>query len=103
MDQDSQDEAKNQEDESGLEGKVEDQEVAISEVPAAVPQPELNATQPQEHQQQTIEAVSGDGSTPNPFDGLPPSVRELVMAWYWAGYYQGLHKGRSERAGNSSS
>lgn len=27
-------------------------------------------------------------------DHLDESVRTLVMAWYWAGYYQGLYEGK---------
>jgi hypothetical protein len=29
-----------------------------------------------------------------PLDGLDPQTRQLVMAWYWAGYYHGLRVGK---------
>lgn len=45
-------------------------------------------------------AVSGVQAKPSaaaiPLDGLDESVKQLVMAWYWAGYYQGLQVGRTE-------
>ena len=36
--------------------------------------------------------------TINPWDGLDPSVKELVISWYWAGYYQGYYNGKRDGA-----
>jgi hypothetical protein len=32
-----------------------------------------------------------------PLDGLDPQTRQLVMAWYWAGYYHGLRVGNESK------
>lgn len=33
-------------------------------------------------------------------DNLEPGVKQLVMSWYWAGYYHGLEVGKSGRDSN---
>lgn len=47
---------------------------------------------------ETSMANPGSGSASAPtgpsLDHLDESVRSLVMAWYWAGYYQGLYEGK---------
>ncbi|KAG5366572.1 hypothetical protein CJU89_1006 [Yarrowia sp. B02] len=42
----------------------------------------------------TAVASSGPAHPGPSLDHLDESVRSLVMAWYWAGYYQGLYEGK---------
>ncbi|ODQ66547.1 hypothetical protein NADFUDRAFT_41186 [Nadsonia fulvescens var. elongata DSM 6958] len=45
---------------------------------------------------ETKPAISTSGSLP-PLDNLDEPLKNLVMSWYWAGYYHGLHVGKNEK------
>lgn len=47
-------------------------------------------------QEQQFAKTSGSPTCTSsiPLDGLDSQTRQLVMAWYWAGYYHGLKVGQ---------
>lgn len=43
-----------------------------------------------------VPATANLPEPPLPLNDLDDDMKQLLMSWYWAGYYHGLHIGKSQ-------
>lgn len=59
--------------------------------------PKVSEPKPMDIPTSTSTYTTPQGQIPSiPLANLDENTRQLVMAWYWAGYYQGLQEGRKQ-------
>jgi hypothetical protein len=75
----------------------EDEDFSMTENPDGAQTPTQKEVSNTNKPPQTARPIAASPEGPTPLAGLDESVKQLVMAWYWAGYYQGLHVGRKEK------
>lgn len=100
------------------EGEIEDEDEDEDQAPEVLQSPPANHTKPVTQTRdelktpaaQAVDAARAcEWSLLGPSFGFPvltkfplllatndPALKSLIMSWYWAGYYTGLHEGRRE-------